>query len=132
MTEFKPRGQSWLQPRFEAALIRAGSTHDWVRDVVPRLCNGRAQWHGTPDGRGAIITELVDYPAYRVVNYWLAAGELGACLSLVPGIEDWARQNRCVRAIGLGRPGFRKILGDQGVQAVGIAYSKPLVGDADG
>jgi hypothetical protein len=32
----------------------------------------------------------------------------------------------------LGRPGFRKILGDQGVQAVGIAYSKPLVGDADG
>jgi len=127
MTAFAPRGQSYLQPRLEEALLRAGSTHDWVRDVVPRLCDGRAQWHGSPDGRGAIITEIINYPAYKVVNYWLAAGELRACLSLVPGIEEWARGENCVRAIGLGRPGFRRILGDVGVECVGLAYSKSLV-----
>jgi hypothetical protein len=99
--------------------------------VVPRLCDGRAQWHGTPDGRGAIITELLNYPNYRVVNYWLAAGDLRACLSLVPGIEKWARGENCVRAIGLGRPGFRRILGSVGVDVVGIGYSKLLVGDAE-
>jgi hypothetical protein len=130
VTSFLPRGQSWLQPRLEAALLRAGSTHDWVRDVVPRLCDGRAQWHSTPDGRGCIVTELLDYPNYKVVNYWLAAGELHACRSLVPGIEDWARGEHCVRAIGLGRPGFRRVLGDD-VDVVGLAFSKNLMGARD-
>jgi hypothetical protein len=125
MTSFIPRGQSFLQPRLEAALLRAGSTHDWVRDVVPRLCDGRAQWHSTQDGRGAIVTELLDYPNYRVVNYWLGAGELAACRSLVPGIEAWARGEGCVRAIGLGRPAWRRVLGDD-VDVVGLAYSKLL------
>jgi hypothetical protein len=130
MTAFVARGQSYLQPRLEAALRRGGSTHDWVRDVVPRLCDGRAQWHGTADGRGAIVTELLNYPNYRVVNYWLAAGDLRACLSLVPGIEAWARGENCVRAIGQGRPGFGRILGS-GVDVVGIGYSKLLVGDSE-
>jgi len=122
----RPSGENFLLPRLEAALELAGGTHEW-RDVLACIQDGRAQYWQSPDGRGALVTELLSYPRLRVVNYWLAAGELHACLSLVPRIEQWAMEQGCTRAIGMGRPGFAKFLGATGVRVAGVAFRKELV-----
>jgi hypothetical protein len=124
MNDMTPRGEWFLRPRFEAALTRAGGTHSWA-DVCARLADGRAQWWSTDDQRGALITEILSYPQLKAVNYWLAAGDLNACMSLVPKVETWAVANGCARGIGLGRPGFARLLGP-GVVVVGVAYRKDL------
>jgi hypothetical protein len=126
VTEYVPRGEPFLRPRFERALRRAGNTHSWD-EVVPRLLDGRAQWWGTSDGRGALVTEILNYPRFNVVNYWLAAGEFNACLGLVPEVEAWAKTQGCIRAVGMGRPGFARLLGPTGVTVAGTAYRKELV-----
>jgi hypothetical protein len=121
-----PRGEVFLRPRFERALLRSGGAFTWD-DVLPRLLDGRAQYWQTDDERGAIITEILRYPRLSVIAYWLVAGELGACNSLVPIIEDWARSQGCIRAIGLGRPGFERFLGPSGVYTTGTGYAKELI-----
>lgn len=125
MNEIRPSGEAFLLPRLQRALALAGGTHEWS-DVLERLRTGHAQYWQTPDARGALITELLTYPRMRVVNYWLAGGDLNACLSLVPGIEQWAIEQGCVRATGMGRPGFASVLGPSGVSVAGVAYRKEL------
>lgn len=125
MNDMALRGELFLRPRFEAALARAGDTHTW-QDVCDRIAKGLAQWWATEDQRGAIITEILVYPQLNVINYWLAAGDLHACMSLVPHIEQWAVARGCTRGIGLGRPGFSRLLGPR-VFVVGVAYRKELV-----
>lgn len=121
-----PRGELFLLPRLKLALAHAGHTHEWP-DVLARIRDGRAQYWESQDGRGCLVTELQTFPNLTAINYWLAAGELKSCLSLVPGIEAWAMQNGVTRATGLGRPGFSKILGDIGVTVIGVGYRKELV-----
>jgi hypothetical protein len=125
MTHERAGGEAYLLPRLRRALISAGGTHDW-QDVLQRIATGQAQYWETPDGRGALVTEVLRFPNLSVVNYWLAAGELHACHSLVPTIESWARAQGCTRGIGMGRPGFARLLGPEGVTVGGVAYRKEL------
>jgi len=126
MNDLSQRGELFLLPRLESALLRAGNSHTWA-DVVARIAAGHAQYWQSHDGRGALVTELLNFPQCKTVNYWLAAGDLRACMGMVPDIEAWARSQGAVRAIGMGRPGFARILGDHGVTVAGVAYRKELV-----
>lgn len=117
--------EAFILPRIEQALARAGHTHDFWRDVVPRLQDGRAQWWGG-NGRGVVITEIQRLPQFDVLNYWLVAGELQACLDLQPEIDRWARLQGCRRAIATGRRGWLKILPQYGWRPYGIAFAKGL------
>lgn len=125
MTDMAPRGEVFLKPRFESALARAGHTHD-LSDVMQQVLARRAQYWGSADQRGAIVTELLRFPKLLAVNYWLAAGDLSSCLSLVPQIEAWARREGCTRAYGQGRPGFGRLLGSSGVTVAGHWFRKDL------
>jgi GNAT superfamily N-acetyltransferase len=116
--------EAFLLPRLERALACAGGTHDFKRDVVPMLLDGRAQWWGL--GEGAIVTELVRYPNFNAVNYWLVAGKLDDVLALQPEIERWARMQGCARAIGVGRPGWLRVLRKYGYRPLGTAFAKEL------
>jgi hypothetical protein len=117
--------QAFLLPRFERALAYAGGTHDFVEHVVPMLLDGRAQYWD--EGDGAIITELLRYPNYNVINYWLVAGKLEDTLALQPRIERWARMQGCAKAIGIGRPGWLRVLKRYGYRPWGTAFVKDLV-----
>jgi hypothetical protein len=125
VNDLAQRGESFLLPRLQIALARAGNTHNWA-DVLTRIGDGRAQFWQSQDGRGALVTELLNFPNLTAINYWLGAGELHACHALVPGIEAWAKAQGVTRAIGMGRPGFARILGSDGVVVAGVAYRKEL------
>jgi hypothetical protein len=120
-------GEAFLRPRIEEALWRGGATHSF-QDLARRVAERRAQWWQSPDERGVIITELLDYPRLRAVNYWIAAGDLEQCALLVPKIEAWAIGEGCVRAIGQGRGGFVRMARDLGARPVGVAFVKELGG----
>jgi hypothetical protein len=116
--------RDFILPRLERALAYAGHTHDFARDVVPRLMDGRAQyWY---EGDGAIVTEVLRYPNYNVCNYWLVAGVLEDTLALQPRIERWARMQGCARAVGIGRPGWARVLPKYGYRIWGSAFVKDL------
>jgi hypothetical protein len=119
------RDEEFFVPKFQQALAYAGGTHDFARDVVPMLLDGRAQWWR--EGDGAIVTELRSFPNFNVINYWLVAGKLEDTLALQPQIERWARMQGCARAIGIGRPGWLRVLKRYGYRPWGTAFVKDLV-----
>jgi hypothetical protein len=116
--------QEFILPRLQKALARAGHTHDFERDVVPMLMDGRAQWWG--NDKSVVITEIQRFPNYSVLNYWLVAGELQSCLDLQPEIDRWARLQGCARAIGMGRQGFLRVLPRYGWMPYAIGMWKDL------
>jgi hypothetical protein len=116
--------ESFILPRLEAALARCGHTHDFRRDVVPMLMSGRAQWW--QQGEGVVVTELQDFPNFKLINYWLVAGRLGDCLQLQDEIDRWARMQGCARAVATGRLGWVRVLPKYGWKPYGIAFAKDL------
>ena len=61
------------RPWIEAALQYTGGTHEF-EDIVDGIRSSRMQlW---PSKRGCIVTEIVIYPRKKVLNLFLAGGEL--------------------------------------------------------
>lgn len=83
---------------------------DPEHEVVGRLLNGTAQlWLGV---RCAMVTEVVNRP--RTIHVWLAGGDLQEIVSLIPGIEAWARMMGCSEATIEGRKGWARVLKPHG------------------
>lgn len=116
-------GAAFLRPRLEAALAEGGGMHTWP-EVVERIAAGRAQLWLTEDDRGAIVTEILTYPRTRIVNYWLVAGAMDACLAKQRDIDAWARGQGCSGATAMGRGGWRRVLPEHGWRIAGTAYKK--------
>jgi len=113
-----------LLPDLQAALDLCGGTHE-LADVAQALRMGKAQYWS--NGGAAIVTELLQFPQLRTVNYWLVGGELRSALALSPRIEDWAREQGCVRAVALGRKGWAPHLIERGWSAPATGYRKELL-----
>jgi len=116
--------RDYIEPLIEEALRRVGYTHDFERDIMPMLLEERAQWWCRD--QGVIITELVQFPNFKVCNYWLVAGCLEDCLELQPEINRWAVAQGCSRAIGMGRRGWLRVLPKYGWKPYGIGFAKDL------
>ena len=89
------------RPYIEAALLYAKGSHTF-EDVKADVEDGVMQfWPGV---HSAIITEIIAYPRYRVLNFFLAGGNRAELEAMYPGIEQWGKANGCTRAAMLGRP----------------------------
>lgn len=84
-----------------------GGTHT-LADVRQMVADGRLQlW---PASDTAVLTEVVQFPRKRILNYFLAGGNLDAISSLQPGILAWAKSHGCSQATFTGRPGWCRVL----------------------
>lgn len=99
------------RPWIEAALKHTGGTHDFD-DVVAACEQGRMQFW--PDPHAAAITEIVVYPKTKVLNVFLAGGELGAILDRIEDAAAWGRSIGCQTMTMTGRPGWERVLGPLG------------------
>lgn len=96
------------KPLIEAAL-KYQDTHS-ITDVERELANDRAQlWCGD---KSAIVTQMEDYPAGKKVRVWLAGGELNELLEMLPDIEAWAAEQKCLSVVIAGRHGWARVLKD--------------------
>lgn len=101
-----PRDIDDYRASIEEALVYADHSHTFedVRDMVHA---GRLQFW--PGAHSVIITEILDYPRYKALNYFLAGGgSLAEMEAMTPGIEAWARSMGCDRAVMTGRLGWER------------------------
>ena len=109
----------WLKP----AIANFGDTHR-KRHVWEAIDAGKVQlwWNDT----AALVTEIAVFPTgARMINAWLAGGDLEGVLRLVPRIEAWAKAQGITRAsITSGRPGWSRTL--PGYRTTGVQMTKDL------
>ena len=116
-----PKDDAAMKRKLEQALCHAGNTHT-LADIAALLAKGHAQWWC--NGDGAVITEIFDHPQIRVVNYWLVAGKLGACLDLQAPIDAWAAGLGCVGATASGRRQWTPVLQRHGWEPHAVQFHK--------
>ena len=107
----------------EAALRFGGSTHS-IADVVQQTLAGDAQLWVEPDA--VIVTEVLQMPNARVLNFWLAAGKRAALLPLHRRVLTWGKSIGCDRAVMVGRSGWERILRDDGWAPSSIVLERKL------
>ena len=95
------------RPWIEAALVYTGGTHAW-EDVVNSIGTGQMQLWAAD--RGCIVTEIVIYPRKKVLNIFLAGGDLDQILDMDNDVKRWAEHHGCTAATMMGRMGWKKPL----------------------
>lgn len=112
--------------RFEASLRYGGGTHS-VEDVLAMVRDGRAQfWPRDGSGDGNIVTELVQYPRFKAINFWLISGCLHDCLALEDEVLEFGRAEGCTVATAAGRRGWGRVAAPTGWRLHSYQFWKPL------
>jgi hypothetical protein len=88
------------RPYLEDALGHSGGTH-LIEDVAKAIGEGKLQlWLGE---RSAGVSEILVFPRKRVLNLFLAGGDLEELKSLRAGVEAFARGCACDGVMFSGR-----------------------------
>ena len=92
----------WLQ----SALDHAGNLF-LLEHVWDTVASGKAQFW---PGKGcAIVTEVKQYPLKRILNVWLAGGDLEELKVMSHFVRSYAEQMYCDAMMIQGRPGWHKV-----------------------
>ncbi len=94
------------ETKIKRALKHAGDTHT-IDDLKNLISSNKAQlWQ--VNERTLIITEIIQYPQKKVLNIFIAAGDLQPLLAAIPDLVEYARQNDCAWLQATGRHGWQK------------------------
>ncbi len=120
MSDFD-RAAPWLA----AALTAEDDRPLWtLEDVKAELEARNAHlWMGD---RAAMVTTISDFGSERLIEAWLAGGEMNEILSMTPVIEDWARRVGCTQAHVTGRKGWVRALAPLGYETYSTTVRKLL------
>ena len=106
------------------ALALAGTHRE--ADIHEGIASGRFQeWSG---GDSTIITEVLETPLRRTLNFFLAEGTMPELRAVVPAILDWARMHGCTHASLIGRKGWSRVawLKESGWTEGGVIMEREL------
>ena len=107
----------------EDALAYCDGTHTW-EDILKGISSGAMQLWPAP--RGCIVTEIVVYPKKKVINIFLAGGELDQILDMDSDVGRWAKHQGCTGATMTGRVGWKKPLNPLGWKIMHTQFAKDL------
>ena len=112
------RCKPWIKEGLHGSLIS-------VEDIERLLNEGKAVlW---PGQSCAIVSEFVDYSSGERASQVLSAGgDLQEILSMVPGMEAFARLSGCAVSIVEGRKGWEKVLKPAGYEFLSLKLSRKL------
>ena len=91
-------------------------------DIFQSISEGRMQLWPAP--RGCMVTEIVIYPRKKVLNIFLAGGELDQLLDMNSDMNAWAKQQGCTGGTLTGRVGWKKVLEPMGWNLIHSHYVK--------
>ena len=114
-----------VAPLLQAALEADDDRPLWTLDDVRiELEQGRAHlWVGE---RSAMVTTIVEFGPERIIECWLAGGDMTEILSITPIIEDHARRVGCTQAHVTGRKGWVRALAPLGYEHYATTVRKIL------
>jgi hypothetical protein len=108
----------------EAALKYGGNTHTF-EDVRDMILAGTAQiW---PAPRGCAVSEVITYPRKRVLNVWLAAGEMDQIIDMIDSAIAWGKSQGCDAMTLSGRVGWQKVLAKHGFKPTMMTLERALL-----
>ena len=111
------------KPWIEGALKYAHGTHT-IGDVFEEIvANHATLWCWD---RSALVTQIVDYPQIRVLNFWLAGGDLRDLLAHEAGVAAWGKANGCQRVSCIGRKGWLRVFHRMGYRPAHFITSREL------
>ena len=111
------------KPWIKAALVHCNGTHEWD-DIVAGIASSKMQLWAAP--RGCIVTEIVVYPRKKVINIFLAGGELDQIMDMEHDIGQWAKSNGCTGGMMTGRLGWKKPLTENGWKLQHVHFHKEI------
>lgn len=101
----------WSRPYIEDALAYSGGTHRWP-DIQAGVLLGNLQlW---PGQSSAAVTEINVYPRKKVLNVFLAGGDMDELMVMMDSAREWGRSRGCDTMMMSGRQGWRRVLNKQG------------------
>lgn len=77
-----------------------------------------------PAPRGCMVTEIVVYPRKKVLNIFLAGGELDQLVDMYDDMNEWAKAQGCTGGTMTGRVGWKKVLEPMGWKLMHSHYVK--------
>ena len=96
------------KPWIEAALEYCRGTHR-IEDIERLIAEGKLQFW--PGKRSAVVTEILEYPQLKALNFFLVGGDLSELLEWEPSFIAWAKALGCTRISQvLGRRGWEPTL----------------------
>ncbi len=107
------------KPWIEDALEYCHGTHEF-EDIVLGIADSRMPLWAAP--RGCIVTEIVVYPRKKVLNLFLAGGELDQLIDMNTDISNWAISHGCTGGTLTGRLGWKKALAPLGWKFINAQY----------
>lgn len=109
--------REWLLPALD--YCHGSHTED---DVILRLASGEYRlWRFE---KCAVVTMFYQYPQFKVLNIFIAGGDLSDLKSHQCEIELFAARNGCARIYSGGRDGWGKVFPDY--ERMGALYYKEL------
>ena len=111
------------RPWIEAALSYSGNTHHF-EDIVAGVKSGTMQLWPAP--HSCLVTELVIYPRKKLLNIFLAGGELKELMSMQPDVQKWAIREGCDGGMISGRRGWDRPLKNLGWKFQHVYYTKEI------
>ena len=111
------------RPWIEAALGYSGNTHNF-EDIVCGVKAGTMQlW---PALHSCLVTEIVIYPRKKLLNIFLAGGELNELMGMQADVEKWAIREGCDGGMISGRRGWERPLKKFGWKFQHVYYTKEI------
>jgi hypothetical protein len=89
----------------EEALDHADGSHSF-EDVKAAVDEGQLFFWSGPNS--VIITEIIEYPQYKTLHFFIAGGKLAELEAMYPLVEEWGRTQGCDRATLAGRKGWER------------------------
>jgi len=111
------------RPWIEAALEHSNGTHEY-EDIVEGLIRGRYQLWPAPEG--CIVTEILTFPRRKILNIFLASGNLNQILVMHDDLYDWAKARGCDGGMMTGRPGWERVLEKDGWKRKWVTMTKDI------
>jgi len=104
----------WWVPYFlqsEQLLLNAleygNETHS-LEDVAMALNKDEMQlWPGV---NTALVTEIITYPKRKIINVFLAAGDMDEVIRILPYVEKHGKIESCTHMTMTGRKGWDKVM----------------------
>lgn len=95
----------------EPALAYSGGTHEW-EDIQEGVSKSVMQlW---ANERGAAITEIIKYPRKKVLNVFIAGGDMDQLLEMLESAKVWGASQGCDAITMSGRRGWLRVLNKHG------------------
>lgn len=107
----------------EAALAYSNGTHDFesVRDAI--IAGTMQLW---PADKSAAVTEIAQYARKKVLNVFLAGGDLDEIARGIDTVASWGKAQGCDSMTIAGRKGWLKVLDKHGFEPAFVVMERIL------